>query len=267
MKTRVVTAFFFATCMLGSLFFGPLFFAAFGLLLVLVGLLEFYRLVKSTELSPNIPAGLILSLAVYGLAFSVLVYNKSLQNALLLVPIVLAVFVAELYRKSSTPFQNIAITLLAVCYVALPFSFYLALGFMGASFSYILPLSLLLLIWANDTGAYIFGVTLGKHRLFERHSPKKSWEGFLGGIVVASLVAWILSRYVHILAPIHWFALAILVGVVGTLGDLVESMLKRSLNIKDSGSFLPGHGGLLDRFDSLIFAAPLVYIYLTYFVG
>lgn len=267
MKTRVVTAFFFASCMLGSLFLGPLFFASFGLLLVLVGLLEFYRLVKSTELSPNIPAGLILSLAVYGLAFSVLVYNKSLQNALLLVPIVLAVFVAELYRKSSTPFQNIAITLLAVCYVALPFTFYLGLGFMGASFSYILPLSLLLLIWANDSGAYMFGVTIGKNRLFERHSPKKSWEGFLGGVVIASLVAWILSRYVHILAPIHWFALAILVGVVGTLGDLVESMLKRSLNIKDSGSFLPGHGGLLDRFDSLIFAAPLVYIYLTYFVG
>jgi phosphatidate cytidylyltransferase len=110
--------------MLGSLFLGPLVFAAFGLLLVVVGLLEFYRLVKSTELSPNIPAGLILSLAVYGLAFSVLVYNKSLQNALLLVPIVLAVFVAELYRKSSTPFQNIAITLLAVLWVPVSHIFY-----------------------------------------------------------------------------------------------------------------------------------------------
>ena len=180
MKTRVITAFFFACCMLGSLFLGPFVFAAFGLLLVVVGLLEFYRLVKSTELSPNIPAGIILSLAVYGLAFSVLVYNKSLQNALLLIPVVLLVFVAELYRKSSTPFQNIAITLLAVCYVAIPFSLYLALGFMGASFSFILPLSLLLLIWANDSGAYVFGITLGKNRLFERHSPKKSWEGFIG---------------------------------------------------------------------------------------
>ena len=165
------------------------------------------------------------------------------------------------------PFQNIAITILAVCYVAIPFSFYLALGFMGAGFSYILPLSLLLLIWANDSGAYIFGVTLGKHRLFERHSPKKSWEGFVGGIFIASLVAWILSGYVNTIAPTHWLMLAILVGLVGTFGDLVESMFKRSLNIKDSGSFLPGHGGLLDRFDSLIFAAPLVYIYLTYFVG
>lgn len=267
MKTRVITAFFFASCMLGSLFFGPFVFAAFGLLLLVVGILEFYRLVKSTELSPNIPAGLMLSSAVYGLAFSLLVYNKSLQNALLLVPIVLVVFVAELYRKSSTPFQNIAITLLAVCYVGFPFSFYLALGFMGASFSFILPLSLLLLIWANDSGAYVFGITLGKHRLFERHSPKKSWEGFMGGILVSGLVAWMLSRYVYAISLTHWLVLAVLVGVAGTLGDLVESMFKRSLNIKDSGSFLPGHGGLLDRFDSLIFAAPLVYIYLTYFVG
>ncbi|MFM6954570.1 MAG: phosphatidate cytidylyltransferase, partial [Sphingobacteriaceae bacterium] len=254
MKTRAITALFFASCMLGSLFLGPLVFAVFSLLLLGIGLLEFYRLVKATELQPNTVLGLVLSLAVYALTFSTVLYNNSPQNVLVLVPLVLAVFIAELYRKSTNPFQNIAITLLGVCYIAIPFSFYLALGFIGDGFSFTLPLALLLLIWANDTGAYLFGVKLGKHRLFERHSPKKSWEGFMGGLLVACLVAWILGIYILAVSPIHWLVLAVLVGAVGTLGDLVESMLKRSLNIKDSGSFLPGHGGLLDRFDSLLFA-------------
>lgn len=118
------------------------------------------------------------------------------------------------------------------------------------------------MLWANDTGAYLFGVKLGKHRLFERHSPKKSWEGFIGGIFTSVLVGYIISYYFTDYAFYHWLIMAFIISCFGTLGDLVESMFKRSIEIKDSGKILPGHGGLLDRFDGLLLSAPVIFVYL-----
>jgi phosphatidate cytidylyltransferase len=118
------------------------------------------------------------------------------------------------------------------------------------------------MLWANDTGAYLFGMKFGKRKLFERHSPKKSWEGFFGGMFTSVLVAVGLSFICTENVAIIWVGMAILIASFGTLGDLVESMLKRSLDTKDSGGLLPGHGGLLDRFDGLLLAAPVVYAYL-----
>lgn len=267
MKTRAITAFFFASSMLASLFLGPWVFAVFTLLLLVGSVLEFFRLLKTAGMNPNTMAGLILSVAVYLLVLTLFLCEGSSTSFLVVFPLVLLILIAELYRKSETPFQNCAFTVFASVYVAMPFAFYLALGFVGATFSFTLPLALLLLIWANDTGAYLFGVTWGKHRLFERHSPKKSWEGFVGGLLTAFVAAWLLSTYFTNISLTHWLAIAVITGVFGTLGDLVESMLKRSLNIKDSGSFLPGHGGLLDRFDSLLFAAPLVYLYVQFVIN
>lgn len=264
MKTRAITAFFFAACMLGSLFLGPWVFATFTLLLLVLGVLEFFRLIKAGGAQPNRAMGLALSVSLYLLVGAQLLAEGTTKHFLVLIPMVLLVLIAELYRKSDTPFQNGAFTLFASVYVAMPFACYVALGFVSNEFSFTLPLALLLLIWANDTGAYLFGVTWGKHRLFERHSPKKSWEGFVGGLFTGLVVAWILSVYFPTIPLVHWLAIALITGVFGTLGDLVESMLKRSLNIKDSGTFLPGHGGLLDRFDSLFFAAPMVYFYLLF---
>jgi phosphatidate cytidylyltransferase len=120
----------------------------------------------------------------------------------------------------------------------------------------------MLMLWANDTGAYLFGSKFGKTRLFERHSPKKSWEGFFGGMFTSLVVAYVLSLFFTELPVWAWGGMAILISSFGTLGDLVESMLKRSLNAKDSGNILPGHGGFLDRFDGLLIAAPVVYAYL-----
>ena len=124
----------------------------------------------------------------------------------------------------------------------------------------------MILLWANDTGAYLVGMKFGRNKLFERHSPKKTWEGFIGGIVIGAAAAVIISYYFKDLPWNQWVSVAILISCFGTLGDLVESMFKRSINVKDSGGILPGHGGLLDRFDGLLIAAPIVYTYL-YFIS
>jgi phosphatidate cytidylyltransferase len=120
-------------------------------------------------------------------------------------------------------------------------------------------------MWSNDSGAYIVGSLLGKHKLFERISPKKTWEGFIGGALFTLLAAWIISKFLHELSLIHWLVVGTITFTCGTFGDLIESQLKRSANMKDSGKILPGHGGILDRFDSILFSAPIVFVYLMFF--
>jgi phosphatidate cytidylyltransferase len=178
-----------------------------------------------------------------------------------------AVFFIELYQKEQIPFDQLAKLILGYVYVIIPFAFFTGLGYIISNeYSYELPLGFLFLLWANDSGAYVFGITLGKNRLFERISPKKSWEGFFGGLLVASITAYIISKYFHSIDTSHWIILSLIIVVFGTIGDLVESMLKRSKDMKDSGSILPGHGGVLDRFDGLLLAAPLVYAYFQLFL-
>lgn len=265
MKTRAITAFFFAAAILASLLLGPLVFAGFYSLLSLACLLEFYRLIKSGENTPQTANGLFIGIMLLLLCNAALFTGIEWKFISLLMPLVLWVYISELYRKTDQPFQNIAFTLLGNVYVILPFCFYFALAFIGGDYNFQYPLGLVLLIWSNDTGAYLFGINFGKHKLFERHSPKKSWEGFFGGVFMALISAWILSVYFTPLSLTNWLVLALISSVAGTLGDLTESMMKRSLAVKDSGGLLPGHGGLLDRFDSLLFAAPLAYIYLLFF--
>jgi phosphatidate cytidylyltransferase len=151
---------------------------------------------------------------------------------------------------------------MGIIYAIIPFTFFHALAYIGGSFNFHIPLAFLIMLWANDTGAYLSGYFFGRTKLFERHSPKKTWEGFIGGVLIAAVAAYILSIYYHELSWDKWVIMAILIGCFGTLGDLVESMFKRSINIKDSGGILPGHGGLLDRFDGLLLSAPIVYGYL-----
>jgi phosphatidate cytidylyltransferase len=177
----------------------------------------------------------------------ILDYKKT-HALLTLLPITAVLIpIRQLFTKAMMPFNNIGYTFLGILLVIAPFTFFFALAYTNGAYNFHYPLAFLLLLWANDTGAYLVGRAFGKTKLFERHS------------------ALIISHFFTELKWNQWVSIAILISCFGTLGDLVESMFKRSINVKDSGGILPGHGGLLDRFDGLLIAAPVVYTYL-YFV-
>ncbi|WP_411274100.1 phosphatidate cytidylyltransferase [Daejeonella sp.] len=264
MKTRAITGFFFVGVMLASVLLGAYAFTLFFLILSGLCTEEFYRLVTTSEVKPQKRWGLVLVISIFLPLSMYLFQGEPLINLLICVPITIMIIVAELYRKYPNPFHNISYTIFGVLFAAVPFCFFYAIAFIDGTYSFHYPLAFLLLLWSSDTGAYLFGVKLGKHRLFERHSPKKSWEGFVGGMVTSMTAAFIISMYFDELSLIQWLGMAVIIVTAGTLGDLCESMLKRSLSTKDSGSLLPGHGGLLDRFDGLLLAAPLVFVYLQF---
>lgn len=177
--------------------------------------------------------------------------------------------VAELYAKQEDPINDWAYTMLSQMYIALPFSLLNVLAFTATpngqvSFNTLLPLSVFVFLWVNDTGAYCVGSLLGRHKLFPRVSPGKSWEGSIGGTVFVLAAAYAVSYFLDgvMLTTPEWLGLGLVVVIFGTWGDLVESLLKRTLGIKDSGNILPGHGGMLDRFDSSLLAIPAAVVYL-----
>lgn len=215
-------------------------------------------------------AGVYFFLAVAG------VNSGAIQTNAVFVPYLLTIiylFISGLYTKSSDSVNDWAYTMLSQMYIALPLSTINVIAFRQAAdglnyYYYLLPLSIFIFLWTNDTGAYCTGSLFGKHKLFPRISPAKSWEGSIGGgilvLIVASVMYFIESQGENLsgLNLIEWLGLGLVVVVFGTWGDLVESLLKRTLGIKDSGSILPGHGGFLDRFDSSLMAIPASVVYL-----
>jgi phosphatidate cytidylyltransferase len=267
MKVRAITGFFFIIVMLASVLLGHYVFGAFFLLLSGFCLWEFYSNIKKAGINPNVVAGITNGAFLYAV-FALITYdnNASYRHLLFLLPITFsAIFIQELFKKDGSPFANIAYTYLGLVFTIVPFTFFHALAYLTGTFNFHFPLAFLLMLWANDTGAYLVGSKLGRTKLFERHSPKKTWEGLIGGIIITTVVAYIISIYYPEVALQHWIIMGVLISCFGTTGDLVESMFKRSIDVKDSGGILPGHGGLLDRFDGLLLAAPVVYCYL-YFI-
>jgi phosphatidate cytidylyltransferase len=261
---RVLTGIIFVIAVIGGLWWNEFSYLLIFLTVVIFGMLEFVELLKLRKpVSAQVGWALFIGCYWYLTVFFVLRDNISPLWLMFLVPLLIAVFITELYRKSETPLLNIAVTLLVPSYIALPFSFLHYLAFYGQShYEFSLLMGFFALVWANDTGAYLVGVTMGKHKLFPRISPKKTWEGLIGGFVFTLVAASIIVVFFKDLSFVTWLVIASIVSVMGSLGDLVESMLKRSVHVKDSGFILPGHGGVLDRFDAVIFAAPLMVSYL-----
>lgn len=179
----------------------------------------------------------------------------------------LITFICELYLQKESPIRTIAFTLLPVVYIALPYSLLSSVAYSSGTYQCAIPVAIFIMLWCNDAGAYCTGCTIGRHKLFERISPKKTWEGSIGGAVLTVIGTVVLTRClpdIYGYLPLWtWIGMALTVVVFGTWGDLFESMIKREMGIKDSGKILPGHGGMLDRFDSALIAIPAATVYLN----
>lgn len=261
---RTLTGAVFVVVILFFCWYNGYAFTGLFLLVSVLGLREFYGLMERTGHQVNKWAGLCCGFLVFLLNASVLLWQLSFPVLFLQLPVILFLFIAELFRKKKQPFVNILLTAGGIVYIALGFSCFTATGFTGKEYQYEFPVGFLVLLWANDTGAYLSGRVLGRHKMFERISPKKTWEGFTGGALFSMAVSAWISAYFTLLSTWEWIGMSVLIVLFGTLGDLIESLLKRSTGVKDSGQLLPGHGGVLDRFDSLILAAPFVYAYLLW---
>lgn len=263
---RTYTGIVFALVLVSGIVFHPIAFVVVFSGIVILALTEFYKLSTISGASPQKWVGSTIGVLMFVLFFLNVSGILPPRTLFLIFPAIFILFIFELYRKKANPLTNIAITLTGVILIALPFSlvnFFVFPGFDGkVQFYPWILMGIFFILWAYDTGAYVFGILFGRFKLFERISPKKSWEGVIGGAVIALVVGILDSVVFHSVSLIGWMGIAFLVIIFGTFGDLVESMIKRSLNVKDSGTLLPGHGGILDRFDSFIFAVPFIFAWL-----
>lgn len=277
---RAITGIIFVGVLIGCILGGLISFTLLFALITALTIHEFGVIIsKQPDVEINKP---ICMLAGVFLFFGFAYLGVMPGQTEILIPylfLIIYLLVSELYLKKKNPLNNWAYAMMSQIYIALSFAMlnvlaYHSIGNEGELSNYqvqynpILPLSIFIFTWINDTGAYCTGMLFGKHRLFERISPKKSWEGSIGGGVFSIIAAIVMAHYFPFMPISIWIGLALTVVIFGTLGDLTESLLKRTIGIKDSGNILPGHGGMLDRFDSTLMAVPaaVVYLYIISFI-
>lgn len=262
---RIIAGAVFVGLLLGGILINEYSFCIILALITVLSLFEFYGLVEKSAKIPvtrvwNMLGGFFLFIGI----FYYYVSGSAIMAFVTYTIYLLVLFISELYLKRSDPIRSLSYSLLGQIYIALPFSLtnYLVFAYEPGSYHYVYIMALLIFIWVNDSFAYLTGMTFGKHRLFERISPKKSWEGFIGGMVVSMGTSLIFAHFFPNLSVLAWLGFAAVTIIFGTWGDLFESLIKRTLGVKDSGNMIPGHGGILDRFDSTILAIPAVCLYL-----
>ena len=272
-QVRTITGIIFLIAVIGSILLHPLAFLGLFAFFTIIGLNEFYQLAEGdSKAKPNV---LFLASGLLVFAVIALVGIGFLGTKYLLIALLTLFFqiIFELYRKNNPSSKRVGAIFSSIFFVSIPFglmaSFYYSPSFFSGNQSINYQsgtlIGLFLIIWSNDVFAYLVGSKFGKHKLFERHSPKKSWEGSIGGFVFAMIAAYILSVFYPHLNQFQWIGMGAIIAVSGTFGDLAESLLKRNAGVKDSGTIFPGHGGVLDRFDAVLFASPFVFVYLNLF--
>ena len=269
---RALTGIIFVVVLISAIYIHPIFFLILFCIITGLTLWEFGGLVKHYEnanlqRTVNVLGGVYLFIATF-------VYANGLTDGKIFLPYLLFIMltmIAELYYKAPNPINNWAFTLFAQVYCAGSFSI---LNFIGAepgtpgvmSYTPLFIMAIFIFVWLDDTGAYLVGSLIGKHKLFERISPKKSWEGFFGGLILSLASSQAFAWFAPEINRMNWLGLAATVVLFGTWGDLIESLLKRTLGVKDSGNVLTGQGGMLERFDSVMLAVPASYIYIELFI-
>ncbi len=259
---RIITGLLGAGIMIAGIVFSEWLFAFIFLALTVLTLNEFYSLASKNGYHPFSVWGLFFSIVLFALGYLSISGLVGHQFLWLLFPLFTLGFILPLYSKKAHPINCLAVSLMGVVYIAIPFTLLSVIAFKSGTYGFELVLGLILAQWASDTGAYFVGKAIGKTKLFQRVSPNKTWEGTIGGLVFALAVMYVWSIYFQELQTLEWLGLGLIVAGFGSFGDLVESLFKRTLAIKDSGKILRGHGGFLDRFDGLIIAIPFATAYL-----
>lgn len=249
---------------IGAIMLSPLTFAMLLMTITAYSMREFFVLATVPNLKPMVLAPIALGLGLVVVSFFVAIGSIDIVWVSIPLLAVLALFFVELYLNKANPLLNVAVEMLSIIYIAVPMALLVHIPFAYGYYLPIVVLGYIFTVWVNDIGAYLVGVSIGKHRLFERISPKKSWEGFFGGLIFSVLFAGFVGDYFFD-KMMMWAILGAIISVTAVLGDLVESIIKRSAGVKDSGKSIPGHGGFLDRFDAMFLSAPFVFVYMLFF--
>lgn len=262
---RTITGALFAFVVLGSIFWDPYAQALVFSIIMVIGLLEFYNMFNKHEIvRVSKEIGLFIGIFIFTLLVGVSFEWLPIISILFIFPLFFTLILAEMWRQKRYPILNISVMVFGIIYIVIPFFLTIDLNLRSTSF---LPsiVGMYILIWTNDSFAFLTGKYFGKRKLFERISPKKTWEGTIGGIIFTLLFGYIIGAWINEGEEFFWVVSAVIIAQCAIFGDLLESLFKRSLKIKDTGKILPGHGGILDRFDATLFATPFFYCWAMFY--
>lgn len=265
---RALAGAVYVLLIVGSLLLGNVSFGLLCLIIMIFSMDEYFRLIKRLKIKVNLlPA---VSMAVIFFLILMLVQNSLLELSALSVVLLffILLMIGLLFKSQRQPITLVAVSSFSLIYIMMPMTTLYLMGFYNNyawsnDFSYGLVLGFFILNWTSDTGAYLVGSLIGKTKLLERISPKKTIEGSIGAIVFTAGMSYLLYGFFGQVSALDWIIMGLLVVLFGTAGDLFQSLLKRKAEVKDSGKLIPGHGGVMDRFDSIYFSAPMIFVYLS----